>query len=338
MPLPQLAPFICGAQRPLPSHVWQVGQPWVLFVQQAELAMQDEPQRLKPERHSEIEQALFKQAALPVHCPSPQQPSRGMQAPSQLFQPERHVVREQTLATQAKLPAQSLSWQQPSFGMQLVPQSLKPLLQVLGEQLLFTQAKLPLQLRSSQQPFIAMQLPPQGFWSAPQLYSQVCRELSHLPTFPAIMGQSASRQQDAEGMHWPLHSLVPAAQSCLHRKVAGSQLGVLPAWAEQSTSVQHSPQRFPQRLPVSQVKSHFLSVQVATPPGGAAGQGVHEVPQLVTLESSTQTPPQSWVPALHGSEHASLAGTHRSRHGFCPSGHLMAQARSTQAAVPPATT
>jgi hypothetical protein len=180
--------------------------------QQVDMGMQSEPQFLYMERHWVPEQVLFRQARLPLHWPSPQQPVLGMHFPSQELKPPRHVVFEQTLLLQAKLPGHSLSPQQPLMGMHLPSQLRKPLLHWLVEQVLFTQAKLPVQLASSQQPVFEMHTPAHGFVLASQAYSHLWVEASHLPTWAAIIGQSASLQQAPSGMQVPLQSRWPVGQ------------------------------------------------------------------------------------------------------------------------------
>src|SRR5215216_3067847 len=95
-------------------------------------------------------------------------------------------------------------------------------------------------------------------------------EVSHLPTCPDMIGQSASLQQADSGMHVPLQSFWPAGQLYWHFSVALSQLAVRPGWAAQSSAAQHSPHLSPHFLPWVQVKPQAVPLHVGAAPGGNA--------------------------------------------------------------------
>jgi hypothetical protein len=278
---------------------------------------------------------LFWHARLPLHWLSPQQPPLGMHAPSQLLKPVRHMVLEQALPLQAKLPAHSLSPQQPLWGMHLPSQFLNPDLHWLVEQLLFRHAKLALQLPSSQQPFCGMHWPLHGFVVPAQLYPHIRVEASHLPSCPAIIGQSLSLQHADSAMHVPLQSFCPAGHVYWHFSVAVSQLATRPACAAQSSTAQHSPHLSPHFLPCVQVKPHAVPSHVGVAPGGGA-HGEQEIPHAATLVLGKHRPLQLCSPGGHWPQ-TSATGTQRLRHSFVPSGHLPPQLVPSQVASPPAT-
>jgi hypothetical protein len=141
---------------------------------------------------------------------------------------------------------------------------------------------------TGQQALLAMQLVPHSLNPARQVVvEQALVAQAKLP------GQSASAQQAAIGMHAAPHGLVPVRQLALHMRVEVSHFTTRPDCGGQSASMQQpSTHSEPHTLPVVQVKSQRVPSQVALPPAGVA-QGVHEVPQELTLLSSAHTPPQS---------------------------------------------
>jgi len=137
--------------------------------------------------------------------------------------------------------------------------------------------------------------------SPAQLYEHLPVELSHLPTWPDIIGHWPSEQQASLATHLPLQSFWAAGQLYLHWSAEGSQVAIRPAWAGQSSMVQQAPQRAvapsPHFLPCSHVKPHVFPSQVAVPPAGAT-HGWHDVPQEFGSLLATHRLLQLWVPGV----------------------------------------
>jgi hypothetical protein len=207
--------------------------------------------------------------------------------------------------------------------------------QALVEQALETQAKLFVQSLSAQHPVLGMHRPAHAFCVPEQLYEHVRVAESQVPTIPFIIGQSALVQQPAMGMQVPLQSLVPLLQVYWQAWVAWSQATVLPAIAAQSALVQQPvTQALPHFLPVVQVKSQVIPLQVAIPPVGVA-QGLQAmVPHELVLVLEAQTPLQLCVPDGQAPQ-AWAMGTHSPLHSFRVPGHMPPHIRPSQVAVPP---
>lgn len=92
------------------------------------------------------------------------------------------------------------------------PQGLKPDLHWVVEHALEMQARLLAQSMSLQQPVLAMHAPEQGLLVPLHMYSHRPMAVSHLPIRPAIIGQSASRQQELAGIHASPHAFVAPVQ------------------------------------------------------------------------------------------------------------------------------